>query len=312
MDWFGTSLTPLAGGYSGETFVAGSEADRVVVRIYHRQPQRAMVDASVLRLVKGIIAVPEVVELRPATSDGPAVLVTEFIEGERLDLVLRLDPPGLDWETLGYNLGWVMGSLSSIPFLHPGSFVDAQLTLDASGLPSDLAAWAHRFRDGGRLAAWAERDWHALLSLVDLAEETLSNGENAPRTVLSHGDFNPKNILIDPADCAIVGLVDWEFAHAGSVHTDFGNISRFERDDRLLDPMIEGFVDWAPGHIRAPFEYGRAMDLWALIELAGRTPSNPVCDLATALLLAQAQDQDLQAWPWRTSRVDPVEADAVP
>jgi Ser/Thr protein kinase RdoA (MazF antagonist) len=205
-----------------------------------------------------------------------------------------------------------MGSLSSIPFLHPGSFIDAQLTLDASSLPSDLVAWAHRFRDSGRLAAWPQRDWDALLSLIDLAEETLTNDENSPRVVLTHGDFNPKNILIDPVDCGIAGLLDWEFAHAGSIHTDFGNVTRFERDDRLVGPMIEGFVDWAPGHIRAPFEHGRAMDLWALVEMAGRIPGNPVCDFATTLLLAQVRDQDLQAWPWRTARVDPADAHAVP
>lgn len=47
--------------------------------------------------------------------------------------------------------------------------------------------------------------------------------------MLPHSDFNPKNILIDPSDCGIVGILDWEFAHAGSIHTDFGNFTRFER-----------------------------------------------------------------------------------
>lgn len=312
MDWHGTAMTPLAGGYSGETFLAEAGGERAVVRIYRRNPRRAAIDASLLRLVRGIIPVPDVIELRPPTADLPAVLVTEHLDGVRLDQVLRADPPGLDWETLGYNLGGVLGSLSSIPFLRFGLFADADLTITSDGAPTDLAGWAQHFRDTGRLAAWAEQDWHDLLAVIDIAERTLDDGQNEGRVVLAHSDFNPKNILIDATDCGIVGLLDWEFTHAGSIHTDFGNFTRFERDERLVDPMIEGFVDWAPGHIRGPFEHGRAMDLWALVELAGGTPSNAVRELATQLLLAQVREQDLAAWPWDVARVDPAGADAVP
>ncbi len=306
MDWHGTAVKPLAGGYSGETFLAQTGGDRAVVRIYRRNPQRAAIDASLLRLVRGIIPVPDVLEERSATSDMPAVLVTEHLHGVPLDHVLRADPSGLDWETLGYNLGWVLGSLSSIPFLRFGMFADADLTVTTDGMPTDLAAWAQSLRDTGRLSAWAEQDWLKLLALIDIAEGIVDDGQNDARVVLAHSDFNPKNILVDPTDCGIVGLLDWEFAHAGSIHTDFGNFTRFERDERLVDPMIEGFVDRAPGRIRGPVEHGRAMDLWALVELAGGAPSNAVRELAAQLLLAQVREQDLQAWPWDAPRVDPV------
>lgn len=304
-------MTPLAGGYSGETFVAAGGADRVVVRIYRGNPERAAIDASLLRLVRGIIPVPEILELRPPTADNPAVLVTEYLHGVPLDQLLREDPPTLDWETLGYNLGGVLGALSGIPFLRYGAFADADLTLTSERMPTDLDAWAQHFRDDGRLAAWAEPDWRNLQALIDLAERTLDDGQNQQRVVLAHSDFNPKNVLVDPTDGGVVGLLDWEFAHAGSVHSDFGNFTRFERDDRLEGALIEGFVDCAPGHIRSPFDSGRAADLWALIELAGRTRSNPVSELATTLLLAQAREQSLWAWPWDTPRVDPADADAV-
>ncbi len=304
LDWFGTPLTPLAGGYSGETFLVGDLADRVVARIYRRNPDRAAIDASILRLVKGIVPVPEVVELRPATADTPAVLVTEFLDGVLLERVLQDPPPDLDWATLGTNLGRVLGRLSGMPFLSAGMFVDANLSISTDDMPTDLVAWAQHLRDTGRIAAWSEPDWHAVLTLIDQAEDLL-NDENPQRTVLAHSDFNPKNILVDPVECRIVGLLDWEFAHAGSIHTDFGNITRFERDDRLVGPMTQAFVESAPGEIRKPFEQGRATDLWALVELAGRTPSNAVGELASELLLAQARSQDLQAWPWETPRVDP-------
>lgn len=306
MDSRGVAMTPLPGGYSGETFLTQSGNDRVVVRIYRRNPSRAAVDASLLRLVRGIIPVPDVLELRPATAGMPAVLVTEHLDGIPLDQVLRADPPTLDWEALGYNLGWVLGSLSSIPFLRCGRFADADLTLTTDGMPTDLLRWAQTFRDTGRLAAWAEEDWLKLLALIDIAERTLDDRQNQPRVVLAHSDFNPKNIIVDPTNYGIVGLLDWEFAHAGSIYTDFGNFTRFERDERLVGPMIEGFVDSAPGHIRSPFEHGRAMDLWALVELAGGRPANGVRERATQLLLAQSQEQNLEAWPWDAPRVDPA------
>jgi hypothetical protein len=103
----------------------------------------------------------------------------------------------------------------------------------------------------------------------------------------------------------VVALVDWEFAHAGSIYTDVGNFSRFERDDRLLELMIDAFVQAAPGQVPNPRANGRAADLWALVELAGGVPSNPVRELATELLVAQARAGDLGAWPFAEDRVSP-------
>jgi aminoglycoside phosphotransferase (APT) family kinase protein len=312
-DWFGVAMSPLAGGYSGETFTVGTGDDCVVLRIYRREPERALVDASLLRLMRGLLEVPDVIEVRPATADSPALLVTERLDGVPLDTVLREPPRRLDWATLGLELGRVLGTLSGVPFLESGFFTNARLTVSSGGLPHDLPEWAAFHRETSRLAAWPERDWQALSELVDGAQDLLdADAARGPaRTVLVHGDFNPKNILVDPREAVVTGLVDWEFAHAGSVHTDFGNFTRFERDDRLVEPLVEGFVDAAPGHVRDPFDHGRAIDLWALIELAGRTLPNPVSELASRLLLEQARTGSLRAWPWKGRRVDPVDAEHV-
>jgi aminoglycoside phosphotransferase (APT) family kinase protein len=312
-DWFGTPMSPLPGGYSGETFAVGSGDDAVVLRIYGRQPERAPIDASLLRLMRGLVEVPRLVDVRLATDDSPAIVVTERMYGVPLDTVLRRPPQGLDWETLGRQLGRVLGVLSGVPFLEPGFFTDAHLTVSAEGMPHDLAEWADFHRGASRIASWPEHDWQALTVLVDHAQVTLdAEAARTPaRTVLVHGDFNPKNILVDPREGTFTGLVDWEYAHAGSLHTDLGNFTRFERDDRLIGPLVEAFVDAAPGHATDPFGPGRAMDLWALIELAGRTPTNPVCELASRLLVAQARSRDLAAWPWKAGRVDPAGAKPV-
>ncbi len=102
-----------------------------------------------------------------------------------------------------------------------------------------------------------------------------------------------------------MALLDWEFAHAGSRHTDLGNLCRFERDPRLVEPLLTTVASSGDGDPDSERRLGRAMDLWALLELAGGSHPGPVQDLASVLLLEQARTGDLDAWPWRTSRVDP-------
>ena len=99
MDAFG--LEPLAGGHSGETFLADAAGERTVVRIYGersawRGAEAPQVDAAVLALVRGLLPVPEVLEVRRADATGsPGLLVTTFLPGTRLELLLPdLDPGG--------------------------------------------------------------------------------------------------------------------------------------------------------------------------------------------------------------------------
>jgi aminoglycoside phosphotransferase (APT) family kinase protein len=103
------------------------------------------------------------------------------------------------------------------------------------------------------------------------------------RFCLVHSDFNPKNLLVDPASAEITGLIDWEFAHAGSVYADLGNLLRFNTDQVLAGAVLNV--------VRAGFDLGdrlveraRAADLWALIDLAARPAANPVAAAANALV----------------------------
>lgn len=306
--WWEHGLRPLGGGYSGEAFLAGEGTDRAVVRIYARSPTRAAIDASLLRLVHGLLPVPEVLELRHPTTTTPAILVTEYVAGARLDVVLaeQTQHP-VDLAALGQNLAGLLNTLAGMPFLEAGGFVDASLTVSGEDFPQDLTEWAKRLRTDGRLAIWDERDWRALLDLLDLATHVQ---ETAPavsaRHVLNHGDVNPKNILIDRDTAEVMALLDWEFAYAGSLHADLGNFTRFERDPRLIEPLLAGLIH-PPG--RSPTErrlLGRAADLWSLLDFAGGSRTNAVQALATELLLAQVRSNDLEAWPWPGHRVDPA------
>ena len=216
----------------GETFLAEVAGERSVVRIYARPSHRGAaaheVDAALLRLVKGLLPVPEVLEVRRAdeATGMPALLVTSFLPGERLELLL---PRLADAEraTLGRSLGELLADLGGMPTLSTGPFVDGRLTIgsfepDLDGLPAavELAE--------PRLGWWSPDE---LTGLREVAVDAQALLDTVGRRVLVHSDFNAKNLLVDPDSLEVTGLLDWEFAHAGHPFTDLGNLLRFERDD---------------------------------------------------------------------------------
>ena len=291
------SLTPLDGGWSGETFLAEAAGERSVVRIYARPSHRGAaaheVDAALLRLVKGLLPVPEVLEIRRAdeATGMPALLVTSFLPGERLELLL---PRLADAEraTLGRSLGELLADLGGMPTLSTGPFVDGRLTIgsfepDLDGLPAavELAE--------PRLGWWSPDE---LTGLRQLAVDAQALLDTVGRRVLVHSDFNAKNLLVDPDSLEVTGLLDWEYAHAGHPFTDLGNLLRFERDEVFTDAVLAAYTGRRGGSAGDALALARAADLWALVDLAARRGENPVAERADRLLRKVALRRDPAAW----------------
>jgi aminoglycoside phosphotransferase (APT) family kinase protein len=289
------SLTPLDGGWSGETFVAEVAGERSVVRIYagasHRGANAHEVDAALLRLVRGLIPVPEVLEVRradPAT-DHPALLVTSFLPGVRGDLLLRdLDDRGL--AVLGGRLGRILAVLAGMPMLRAGPFVDGELRIgsfgDIDGLPDFVARHEQSFLH------WSQAELEGLRQVATDAQTLL---DTVGRFCLVHSDVNPKNLLVDPDTLEVTGLLDWEFAHAGHPYTDLGNLLRFDREPAFVDAVLEGYVARHGGTPEGALEMARCADLWALVDLAARRGQNPVADRAHDRLRAIARSGGVHA-----------------
>jgi aminoglycoside phosphotransferase (APT) family kinase protein len=291
------SLTPLDGGWSGETFLAEAAGERSVVRIYARPSHRGAaaheVDAALLRLVKGLLPVPEVLEVRRAdeATGMPALLVTSFLPGERLELLL---PRLADAEraTLGRRIGELLADLGGMPTLSTGPFVDGRLTIgsfepDLDGLPAavELAE--------SRLGWWSPDE---LTGLREVAVDAQALLDTVGRRVLVHSDFNAKNLLVDPDSLEVTGLLDWEYAHAGHPFTDLGNLLRFERDEVFTDAVLAAYIGRRGGSAGDALALARAADLWALVDLAARRGENPVAERADRLLRRVALRRDPAAW----------------
>jgi aminoglycoside phosphotransferase (APT) family kinase protein len=295
MNWAfgGATLTPLDGGWSGETFVAEVAGERSVVRIYVRPSDRGAaaheVDAALLQLVRGLLPVPEVLEVRRAdeATGMPALLVTEFLPGERLELLLpRLDGAGR--AAVGRNLGEVLADLGGMPMLSAGPFVDGRLTIgsfepDLDGLPAavELAE--------PRLGWWSPDE---LAGLREVAVDAQALLDTVGRRVLVHSDFNAKNLLVAPDGLEVTGILDWEFAHAGHPFTDLGNLLRFERDEVFTDAVLAAYTARRGGTAGDALALARAADLWALLDLAPRRRENPVAERADRLLRTVALRRD--------------------
>lgn len=269
----------MDGGYGGQTYAVSAGGEDAVLKLYVKDPGRAAVDAALLRLVHGLLPVPRILDARivdvkgDGSPDDPPYLLTERLPGINLQVFLTTagEP---ERREVGRQLGELLVRLSGMPFLTFGMFRDGDLAIEPFGF-GDLSAYAAGLELG--------------LDLEDaLAEAEDLLAEGVDRVCLVHSDFNPKNLLVDPATARITGLIDWEFAHAGSPYTDLGNLFRF-CDDPVLAGAVLSVVRGSGLDLGEPLvDLGRAADLWALLELAGRSSEHEIAAAAHDLVSRMA------------------------
>ncbi|GAA1602303.1 phosphotransferase family protein [Kribbella karoonensis] len=271
---FAASAVPLAGGYGGQTFAVSAGGEDAVIKFYAKDPGRAAVDAALFELVRGLLPVPRVLDLkRDGSYEEPPYLLTERLPGVNLQVFLETASDE-QRRTVGTQLGELLARLSGMPFLRPGMFRDDELGVEPFGT-GDLAEYVAGLRLG--LA-------DGFADVIDEAEELLAGGVD--RFCLVHSDFNPKNLLVDPDTVRITGLIDWEFSHVGSPYADVGNLLRFSEDKVLAGAVLAALRPMGLGDRLV--DRGRAADLWALLDLAGRAAEHEIAARAHRLVSRMA------------------------
>jgi Ser/Thr protein kinase RdoA (MazF antagonist) len=234
----------------------------------------------------------------PAGPDRPPFLLLEALPGDRLDLVLPAADEPLR-RRLGEAVAGALTLLATERMPRPGLFVDA--SLDPAPFPSD-GGDQRAFLEARLGAGWfaglttAERD-----GLRAVARRASAVTATPARIALVHADFNAKNLLVDPATGGVTGVLDWEFAYAGAPLGDLGNLLRFETDPVFAAAAAGTYTDRAPDVPADWLEVARALDLYALLDLAARDVANPVVSAARDLLRATARTRTLAA-----GRPDPL------
>lgn len=267
-----------------------------MLRLYVRRPERAAVDAALLARLVQLLPVPPVLEARTATDDPtrPPLLVTGWLPGRRLDDVIT-ESDAAQAARLGEAVGALAALVGVTTFARPGEFADA--TLDPTPVEhplDDLLAWSRACLGERHPALLAGLEPILARQAVPLLE--LVDGQAR----LVHADLNPKNVLVDAEAGTVTGLLDWEFAYAGCPLADPANMVRFDSGSPYARAFVRSYGRHAPGLPADWLAVGRALDAFALVELAGRSGENPVATAALRLLEGTVRTGDLSA-----GRADP-------
>ena len=279
------------GGYSSETFVGTYFRERAYLRLYLRDPRRAVIDLAVMRRLHGLVPLPQVLAAEPRGVSGlPPYIVTADVEGQRADRLLDRGLPLPAANALGRQCARLVSVLRGVRFDHAGPWLDADLRVgDWPPHLRTLRSWYEHLEPGLAAAGLGRRSTPGLRPLVQVTSQRLASAGDRPVSLV-HGDLNGKNLVIDPNTGRLRAVLDWEFSHAGDWAEDVGNLLRgadqgaaaggagaaswsaFRRG--LIDALHAGLHERgtvsAAGFDDDWLHRAGDLDLFALLELAAR------------------------------------------
>jgi Ser/Thr protein kinase RdoA (MazF antagonist) len=220
----------LPGGLRNSNYrltLAGAPSP-TVLRIYVADPGACARETAVLAAVAGRVPAPRVRHSEPS-ADPPFALL-DWLEGEPLDRVLD-DCDGPSAVALAAACGAALAAIHAIDFPAPGFLGSDLRVVDpmpdwASAVLSTLDGLVDE-RLGPELAASVRRAVESNRAAI---------GPAWSQAVLVHADYKPWNLLGRVDDAAgrrsaeprLTGILDWEFACAGSLLIDFATFLRDE------------------------------------------------------------------------------------
>ncbi|HEX3788321.1 MAG TPA: phosphotransferase [Pseudonocardiaceae bacterium] len=260
----------LTGGFTNENLLVRTDGGEQFVLRRFRRGNSCAVEAALARRLRSVVAVPAVVAAEPdASVAGQPLLLSEFVPGELLSVVLAR---GAGDRQLGEVVGAALTAIGGVRFDRPGLFTGPDLRPDSADMSTGLTTFVADCL--ARSVVLSERERVGLLGLAERAEPGLAAVGGASSLV--HSDFNAKNILVrrDGASWRVAAVLDWEFAFSGHPLGDVGNMLRFRAD--LPDAFVDGFV---AGLGELPPDWARLaadLDLFALADLLTRPADHPL------------------------------------
>lgn len=278
-DWRGpravVDVQSLKGGLSNWNYgirLSGS-SDRFVLRFYDRHPASCAKEVRILTLLAGQLPVPAVLMSAPAGASGyPPFCLLEFIDGISLrELRGRGDTVGV--AEACYDAGRRLPLLLGHRFDRSGLL---SADLEVTDGPFAGATQSRVVEHFSSLPAFVQRvepDLRARVLERAAAGDATGPDDDSP-VCLTHGDFNSPNILVrrTSSGWSVAAILDWEFAFAGSIWCDIGNMLRYERagQPRYEPAFSRGLVDGGLVLEDDWFARAREADLPALCELLSR------------------------------------------
>jgi aminoglycoside phosphotransferase (APT) family kinase protein len=291
-------VRPLEGGLRNRNYRVQFTDSRnaFVLRFFDRDPTACAKEAAVLALVHGEVPVPDVLHIEANGRDEfPPFLVATFIEGVSLrELKRRGDSRAIG--EAAYDVGRVLARIGRRKFDRSG-LLTPTLAID-SGVFEGMTAsgLVEYFAQSPVFQQRVDAPLRERLKEWTRASEELFS--EPPGATLVHGDYNAANILVRETNRGwiVAAILDWEFAFAGTVWCDVGNMLRYERADRpRFEPHFSrGCID---GGLSMPDDWrerARLADLPALCDLLTR-PAAPdaVVDDVRSLISATVSSEGI-------------------
>jgi aminoglycoside phosphotransferase (APT) family kinase protein len=181
-----------------------SDGKTVVARIYSQNsPSSPKREKQIASIVGDLVPVPEML------AHGNDWAVFEFAEGHQLDS--QPEHSGAAAQAIArfaqVNFetgGWITETGDTAAFDFGDDYYGSQL-------------------ENAEVRNWLGPERIPVLSKI-LASENTRLTEIHQQSSLTHGDFNPTNILIHEGQVSAV--LDWEYCHAGTPYMDIGNLLR--------------------------------------------------------------------------------------
>lgn len=272
------ACAPQPGGHANTNYRVVLADRAVLLRLYTRDPAACAKEHALARLLAADLPVARSLGHGEASA-GPYALF-EYLPGATLaERAPRMAAE--DWTVAGRALGWFLAALARHTFDRPGNLAAPPLRVEAwpwagGDLLGFVQASLFSSPAGQRLGP-ALRD-----EVWAFAVEAARRWEPWLPVHLAHGDFGPTNLLFDGG--RLTGVVDWEFAHAGDLSMDLGNLLRprsgYAPQEALATGLEQGLLaegvalpaDW---RARAAFA-----DLAAALEFLSSVADRPATHAA--------------------------------
>jgi aminoglycoside phosphotransferase (APT) family kinase protein len=265
-------VRPIQGGLANTNVqvVLDRAPGTVLLRLYQRDPTQAEKEAAISQRLRGVVPVPTYLHIG-AVDEGRRFAIVEWVEGAGMANLLSDASPD-QTRQLGREAGRVLAAIHSVHFDRNG-FLDGELRV-ARPLKVD-AEWLAAYLRGSFIEGGGARFVDRALADAVIAY-VRRNGDlswGGP-PCLTHFDYNGWNILV--SDGEISGVLDWEFAFAGSPDPDFGNLIRNHPDPSFQDAAADGYRD-AGGRLPANWrKLARIADLGSWAEFLYRPEVDPI------------------------------------
>jgi aminoglycoside phosphotransferase (APT) family kinase protein len=223
----------LEAGHANTNYVVVTAQAKLVLRLHVNDPAACAKERTVHELLQDSVPLSsQLASHEDRELLGYPFSISSFVEGVTLERAL-LGGAQVRLETAAHSLGDTLARLSQFRFETFGDLTVPVGTRQLEVVPRSAVDFyrqvLYESPAASRLGPLRDRVWR-------LVQTSAERFPDAWPPHLAHGDFNLTNVLVDDHG-ELSAVLDWEFAHAGNIWADLGNLLR-SRPECPLPPYF--------------------------------------------------------------------------